>query len=83
MLQMHYDDEHYTILEEILKETNEKRLLPEHYWLLSHGLVDEDGKFLKDELLMKVHDKSFCYWFSRVIDIMFPTKCVGEGSSDN
>lgn len=82
MLQMHFDDEYYKFYKELCQDEYEKRLLPEEYWLMSHGLMDEKGKFSSYKNLLKSHTKEFSNWFTQVIDIMFPVDHAGESSSD-
>lgn len=82
MLQMHYEDEYYKMIQEIFNDENEKRILPEEYWLISHGLMSEDCKFSNAEKILKTHRKEFSSWFLQVLDIMFPVEYLGESSSD-
>ena len=49
---------------------------------MSHGLMDEKGKFSSYKNLLKSHTKEFSNWFTQVIDIMFPVDHAGESSSD-
>ena len=81
MLQLHYTDDYYETIKKFFNKLNEKRFLPEEYWLTSHGLMDEDGKFPTPKAMLKLHDKEFSNWFFRVVDVMFP-ESEGEGSSD-
>ena len=81
MLQLHYADDYYETIKEFFSKLNEKRFLPEEYWLISHGLMDDNGEFLNPKAMLKIHDKEFSNWFFKVVDVMFP-ESEGEGSSD-
>ena len=83
MLQLHYNDDYHETINEFFNKLNEKRFLPEEYWLISHGLMDSNGKFSSPKYIFKTHGKEFSNWFFKVIDIMFPEfEEQGEGSSD-
>ena len=83
MLQLHYNDDYYETIKEFFNKLNEKRFLPEEYWLMAHGLMDNNGNFLSSKLIFKKHGKEFSNWFFNVVDIMFPEfEEQGERSTD-
>ena len=63
MLQLHYADDYYETIKEFFSKLNEKRFLPEEYWLISHGLMDKDSKFSNPNSIFKIHGKEFSNWF--------------------